>query len=276
MHLEIDRNVKPIQLPVRKVPVAVKEKLRFELDRLSDLEIITPVQVPTEWISATVVVMKPDGRIRLCIDPKPLNKALKRNHYPTPTIDEILSELSKARLFSVLDAKNGFWHVELDEASSYLTTFATPWGRYRWKRMPFGISPAPEEFQRRMTEALEGLDGVKVIHDDILLYAVGDSDDEAGIDHDKKLRARLQRCQEKNIKLNLDKLKLRLKEVSYLGHRISAEGLKVDTKKIEAITEMLAPTDRRGVQRLLGMINYVQKFAPGLSELTAPIRDLLK
>jgi hypothetical protein len=88
----------------------------------------------------------------------------------------------------VLDAKNGFWHVELDEASSYLTTFATPWGRYRWKRMPFGISPAPEEFQRRMTEALEGLDGVNIIHDDILLYAVGDSDDEAGIDHDKKLR----------------------------------------------------------------------------------------
>lgn len=108
MHLEIDPNVKPIQLPVRKVPVAVKEKLKFELDRLSDLEIITPVQVPTEWISATVVVMKPDGRIRLCIDPKPLNKALKRNHYPTPTIDEILPELSKARLFSVLDAKTDF------------------------------------------------------------------------------------------------------------------------------------------------------------------------
>jgi hypothetical protein len=183
--------VKPIQLPVRKVPVAVKEKLKFELDRLSDLEIITPVQVPTEWISATAVVMKPDGRIRLCIDPKPLSKALKRNHYPTPTTDEILPELSKARLFSVLDANNGFWHVELDEASSCLTTFATPWGQYRWKRMPFGISPAPEEIQTRMTEALEGLDGVKVIHDDILLYAVGDSDDEAGIDHDKKLRALL-------------------------------------------------------------------------------------
>ena len=127
-----------------------------------------------------------------------------------------------------------------------------------------------------MTEALEGLDGVKVIHDDILLYAVGDSDDEAGIDHDKNLRALLHRCQEKNIKLNLDKLKLKLKEVSYLGHRISAEGLKVDPKKIEAITEMPAPTDRHGVERLLGMINYVQKFSPGLSELTAPIRDLLK
>jgi hypothetical protein len=126
LHLEIDPNVKPIQLPVRKVLVAVKEKLKFELDRLSDLEIITPAQVPTKWISATVVVMKPDGRIKLCIDPKPLSKALKRNHYPTPTIDEILPELSKARLFSVLDTKNGFWHVELDEANSYLTTFATP------------------------------------------------------------------------------------------------------------------------------------------------------
>ena len=276
LHLEIDPKVKPIQLPVRKVPVAVKEKLKTELDRLTDLEIITPVQVPTEWISATVVVMKPDGRVRLCIDPKPLNKALKRNHFPTPTIDDILPELSKARLFSVCDARNGFWHVELDESSSYLTTFATPWGRYRWKRMPFGISPAPEEFQRRMSEALEGLEGVKVIQDDILLFAVGDTDEESAIDHDKKLNALLQRCREKNIKLNIDKMKLRLKEVSYLGHRISADGLKVDPNKIEAITKMPAPTDRQGVQRLLGMINYVQKFAPGLSELTSPIRELLK
>ena len=96
-----------------------------------------------------------------------------------PTLDDILPELSKARVFTVADAKNGFWHVELDEPSSLLTTFGTPWGRFKWKRMPFGISPAPEEFQMRMDEALEGLTGVCAIHDDILIYGSGDSDEEA-------------------------------------------------------------------------------------------------
>ena len=276
LHLEVDKNVKPIQLPVRKVPVSVKEKLKNELDRLTSQEIIAPVSVPTEWISAFVVVMKPDGRIRLCIDPKPLNKALKRNHFPTLTIDDILPDLSKARIFTVVDAKNGFWHVELDEPSSYLTTFATPWGRYRWRRLPFGISPAPEEFQRRISEALEGLDGVRAIHDDILIFGIGDNDEEAIADHDKKFQAFIQRCRAKNIKLNKDKVKLKLKEVSYLGHKISAEGLKVDPQKIDAIINMPRPTDRQGIQRLLGMINYLQKFAPRLSEVTAPLRELLK
>lgn len=94
----------------------------------------------------------------------------------------------------------------MDEQSRYLTTFSTPWGRYRWLRMPFGISPAPEEFQRRMEEALEGLDGIKPIHDDILIYGCGDNDKEAHDDHDRKLEALLQRCLVKNIKLNKEKI----------------------------------------------------------------------
>lgn len=99
----------------------------------------------------------------MCIDPKPLNVALKRNQYPTLTVEDILPDLSNARIFSVVDAKDGFWHIQLDQASSFLTTFGTPWGRYRWLRMSFGISPAPEEFQRRMDEALEGLDGTRAM-----------------------------------------------------------------------------------------------------------------
>ena len=156
LHLEIDPNMPPVQLPTRKVPIAIKEKLKEEIDRLEGLNIITPVNVPTSWISATVVTLKKNGNVRLCVDPKPLNQALKRNHYPLPTIEDVLPELSNARCFTVLDAKNGFWHVSLDEESSYATTFGTPWGRYRWLRMPFGISPAPEEFQRRLDQALAG------------------------------------------------------------------------------------------------------------------------
>ena len=274
--LEVDSTVKPVKMAARKVPLAIKGQLKEELDRLEKLDIIRPVDRPTDWISSLVVAPKANGHIRLCIDPRPLNQALKRNHFPTPVIEDILPELSKARLFSVVDARDGFWHVALDEPSSYLTTFATPWGRYRWMRMPFGISPAPEEFQRRMQEALEGLDGIKPIHDDILIYGCGENDKEAEEDHDRKFHALLQRCVEKNIKLNKDKLKLKVDSVTYLGFVISKEGLCIDPTKVKAITEMPTPQDKQGVQRLLGMTNFVQRFAPQLSELTAPLRSLLK
>ncbi|XP_062577795.1 uncharacterized protein K02A2.6-like [Saccostrea cucullata] len=274
--LEVDQNVKPVKMPARKVPIAIKNKLKQELDRLEQLEIIKPVNTPTDWISSLVVAPKSNGRIRLCIDPRPLNQALKRNHYPTPLIEDILPDLGKARIFSVVDARDGFWHVVMDEQSSYLTTFSTPWGRYRWLRMPFGISPAPEEFQRRMEEALEGLDGIKPIHDDILIYGCGDNDKEAHEDHDRKMEALLQRCLERNVKLNKEKMKLKVDSVTYLGFVISKNGLCIDPQKVKAIREMPTLQDRQGVQRLLGMTNFVQRFAPQLAEITAPLRSLLK
>ena len=194
LHLEIDESVPPVKLPVRKVPIAVRGQLKEELDRLSAMGIIEPVDVPTDWISSMVVTTKRNGKLRLCIDPKPLNQALKRNHYPLPSIDDLLPDLANAKVFSVADAKNGFWHVELDTESSYLTTFGTPWGRYRWLRMPFGISPAPEEFQKRLDAAMEGLEGVVPIFDDSIVFGVGDTYEAAVEDHDRKLTAFLQRC----------------------------------------------------------------------------------
>ena len=103
-----------------------------------------------------------------------------------------------------MDVKNGLRHVQLDDESSKLTTFATPWGRFRWLRMLFGISPTPEEFQRRLNEALEGLDGVRTIADDIIAFGVGDTDVEAVVDHDRKLSALLERGRQRHMKLNKD------------------------------------------------------------------------
>ena len=276
LHFELDEEVKPVQLPVRKVPVAVRDKLKKEVNRLDNLNIIKKVTVPTDWISALVVTVKPNGKVRLCIDPKPLNGALKRNHYLMPTIDDVLPELSRAKVFSVMDAKNRFWHVELDEASSYLTTFGTPWGRYRYLHMPFGVSVAPEEFERRLHEALEGLEGVQAVADDILIFGEGDTPEEAAMDHDTRLRALLKRCRAKGIKLNKDKVQLRKSQVPYLGHILSAEGLKVDPAKVDAVLQMPVPSDKKGVLRLLGMVAYLQKFAPNLSEVTTPLRQLVK
>ena len=276
LHLELDRTVLPVALPVRKVPFAMKEPLKQELDRLVKTGILIPVDVPTDWISSMAVVKKSNGKIRLCIDPKALNQALKRNHYPLPVIDDLLPLLANAKVFSVVDAKNGFWHVQLDSESSLLTTFGTPWERFRWTRLPFGISPVPEEFQRNLECALEGLDGVKPIFDDILVFGVGETQAEALSDHDSKLKALFERCRTKGIKLKKDKLKLRCKEVNFMGHVICQDGLKPDPNKVQGIAEMPTPSSKQDVKRLLGMVNYLQTFASNLSEITVPMRDLLK
>ena len=126
--------------------VALKEKLKQELEKLQHLGIIKKVTEPTPLVSSLVTARKPNGQLRVCLDPKDLNEALKRSHYPTPTIDGILPELGRAKVFSTVNAKNGFWHVELMDESSMLTTFNLPFRRFRWCRLPFGVSPAPEEF----------------------------------------------------------------------------------------------------------------------------------
>ena len=124
-----------------------------------------------------------------------------------PTVEEILPHLSNAKVLSILDAKDGFWQVKLDEESSYLTTFWTPCGRYHWLRMPFRISTAPEEFQRRQHELFKGLPGVTVIADDILVYGSSDTVENATADHDQNLIGVLERARNCNLKTNKQKLK---------------------------------------------------------------------
>uniref|UniRef100_A0A8C7IGR1 ribonuclease H n=1 Tax=Oncorhynchus kisutch TaxID=8019 RepID=A0A8C7IGR1_ONCKI len=235
---------------------------------------IKAVEKSTDWISSMIVVKKPSGKLRVRIDPKPLSKALKRSHYPLRTIEDVLPDLNRARVFSVCDVKNGFWHVELEEESSYLTTFSTHMGRYRWLCMPMGISPAPEIFQRKLNQAMEGLPGVKIIADDILIVGEGDNDEAVTLDHDKNLRMLLDRCRKLNIKLNSEKLQLRLKEVPYTGHLLTSEGLKVDPGKVTAIKQMPRTTDVQGVQCFLGMVNYLAKFCSHATEICEPLREL--
>ena len=140
-------SVTPVQHCPRRVPVPLRETLQHTLADLTEQGIIAQVQQPTLWISSMVIVPKKNGTLRICLDPQDLNRAIRREHYPLPTIENVTTQLHGAKVFTVLDVRKGFWHIELDEPSSYLTTFHTPFGRYRWRRMPFGISSAPEIFQ---------------------------------------------------------------------------------------------------------------------------------
>ena len=276
LHLEVDPEMSPVQLPPRKIPESLKQPLREHLDELVKLEVIERVDYPTDWVSAIVVAPKPNGKIRLCLDPRPLNKALKRCHHPIPTIDDVLPELSNAKVFTKVDCSNGYWQVELDEESSLLTTFNTPFGRFKWQRMPFGISPAGEIFQQRLDQEIDDLDGVRTVADDILVLGNGETMQEAVADHDRKLKELFDRCRAKHIKLNPNKIELKKTSMPYIGHILTSDGVQADPAKVQAILEMKQPTDVAGVRRILGTVNYLAKFLPHLSQVSEPLRQLTK
>ena len=147
----------------------MRGKLKEELNRMESLDAIEKVNDPSDWVNSLVIVEKPN-RVRICLDPRNLNRAIKKEHYPMKIVEDITHQLAGAKFFSTLDASNGFWSIVLDQDSSRLTTFNTPFGRYRYKRLPFGISSAPEVFQKRMSQIFENIEGCDVIMDHILVW----------------------------------------------------------------------------------------------------------
>ena len=207
--LQVNPDITPTALPARQVPIALRDQVKKELERLQKLQVITPVTAPTDWVSQLVTVHKRDNSVRLCLDPRPLNEALKRERFHLPTFEEVLPKLPNAKVFSKVDFRAGYWHVQLDEQFSHLTCFQSPYGRFKWNRLPFGLSVSSEIFYRKVCEALDGLEGVFCIADDIVIVEVGDTSNEANASHDQRLQALLQRCQDKGIVLNQQKFVLR-------------------------------------------------------------------
>ena len=155
-----------------------------------------------------------------------------------------------------------------------MTTIHTSFGRYRWRRLPFGISSAPEEFQVRLMVALEALAGTILMADDILVFGEGKDFIEAEQDHDRRFVALIERCLKDNIKLNPTKLQFKLPEVKCMGNIITKHGMKADPDKIAAITTMPTPRNRARLQRFLGMANYLSPYCPHLSATIRPLKAL--
>ena len=261
-------DIAPKILPPRTIPFALQDELKSELTRLTDLGVLKPVSEPTEWVSQMVCARKKDSSLGVCLDPRQLNTALMREHYRLPTLEDSLDKFTNAKVFSKLDVSSAYWHLELDENSSKLTTMITPFGRYRWLRLPFGLCVSSEIFQRHLMQVLEGLNGVTCIADDIAV--VGKDDD----DHDENLEALLKRCNDCGIKLNKNKFDLRCKEMVFHGHVFTPEGIKPDPSKIQAIVQMPTPKDVSDIKRFNGMVQYLAKFLPDLAEITTPLRAL--
>ena len=191
--------------------------------------------------------------VMFCLDPVDLNKAVKREHYPLRTVEEVAATLAEARVFSTLDATSGFYQIRLAEESTRLTTFNTPFGRFKFERLPFGLVSAPEIFQRAMTEMFEDIEKYELIVDDLLVW--GKSVEE----HDLTLEKVFAEGRRNGFE---EKCKFHKQEVTYVGHVFGIDGLRPSPDEVQAILNMPAPHDRLTLQRFMGMMNYLHKFIP--------------
>ena len=205
-----------------------------------------------------------------CLDLLHLNKNIKIEVHHIPTLEEISADMNGAKFFSTLDADKAFWQVKLDEESTDLVTFDTPFGRYKFLRMPYGILSASEVFQRCFQEIFGDLEGVKIYIDNVLLW--GKTKEE----HDERLRKVLEKARERNVKFNKSKCKIAVNEVKYLGHKFTDKGLQIDDDRIKAIKEIKTPKNKKGLETFLGIINYVNRYVPNHSQITSPLRNLTK
>ncbi|KAJ8047536.1 hypothetical protein HOLleu_06562 [Holothuria leucospilota] len=269
--LHIDTDVEPKAQKLRPIPFKVRKDVDAEIQRLLEADVIEPVEGPTPWVSPIVTPRKKNGGgVRICVDMREPNKAIKRERFPMPTVDELINALNEATVFSTLDLSAGYHQFELDEESRYITTFTTHRGLYRYKRLLFGVNAASEKFQKAVRQMLAGLAGVINISDDIIVY--GKSQHE----HDENLQRVFQRLIECGARLNREKCKISQPKVVYYGHTFSAEGISPAPGKISDIQNTKVPKDASEVRSFLGLTQYLARFIPNYASITAPLRELTK
>lgn len=268
--IQIKDNAKPhAVITPRNISIPLRPKVGATLQTLCKMQIIEPVTHATEWCAPMVPVIT-NGKVRITIDYTELNKAVIREYHPLPTVEECLAQLAGAKVFSKIDAFKGYFQVKLRESCKDLTTFITPFGRYRCNRMPMGMTSSSEIYQRKMTMLLTGLEGCVNHVDDTLIY--GKTVEE----HDINLRRVLKALHEGGVTLNKEKCLFRTTECTFLGYKVSDKGIQPLDSKIQAIVKMPIPKDITALRSFIGAVNQHLRFLPNTADITKPLRDLLK
>ena len=180
-HITTDLNVTPVVHAPRRCSIHTRDEIKSELENMESLEVIKRVTQPTDWVSIIAYSRKSSGQLRICLEPTDLNKAVKRQHYRTPTLDKVTHKLAGAKIFSKLDARHGYWSVSLDDESSLKTTFNSPFGRFCFTRLPFGLNLSQDVFQERMDNILEHCTGTMSIADDVGVFGKDEADHDANL-----------------------------------------------------------------------------------------------
>ena len=273
VQMEIETgDVRPKKQPLRRMPFAARHEIAKQVHEMQRNCVIQPSKSP--WSSPVVLVQKKDGTSRFCIDYRALNSVTKADTFPLPRIDDMLDRLGRSKYFSTLDLASGFWQIKMHPQSQEKTAFATPNGLYEFRVMPFGLTNAPGVFQRLMEQVVIGLnpesgpDFVSAYIDDILIFSPTLED------HLKHLRLVFDRLEEVGLKLKASKCQFARKEVDYLGHVITPDGLKPNAKLVEAVQNYPRPTSLQDLRRFLGLTSYYRKFIAGFSKVAQPLHHL--
>lgn len=267
-HIEVN-DPTPTRSPLYRCPEKAKAIIEQMLKDMKQKDIIEPSTAA--WLSPIVLVSKPDGSKRMCLDYRQVNSKLQADIQPLPRLDELVERSAGFQYYATLDMKDAYWQVVLDEASRDLTTFSDGLSLYRFKRLPFGLSCSPAVFTRQMSNVLAPLARKRWINaylDDIIVVA--DSYPQLL----ERLSTLFERFVQVGIKLNLSKCQIAQRQVKFLGHILSREGCIPDPENVEAVKAMRAPTNVREVRRFLGMAGFYRKHIPGFSKIAVPLTDL--
>ncbi|KAI7797170.1 hypothetical protein IRJ41_014565, partial [Triplophysa rosa] len=268
--LHVPKDASPRFFRPRSVPYALKPKVEEEINRLLREKIISPVKY-AEWAAPVVPIVKPDGSIRLCGDYKlTVNKVSTLEQYPIPRVEDLFARLDGGKQFTKLDMSHAYQQIIMDEHSKKYLTVNTHKGLFTYNRLPFGVASAPAIFQRTMEGLLQGIPGVVVYLDDILVTG-GNL-----VNHLKTLENVLMKLKEAGLRLKRGKFVFLADEVEYLGHRVDAQGLHPTGTKVKAIDEAPEPKNVTELKVYLGLLNYYNKFLPNLATLLAPLHLLLR
>ncbi|XP_049272416.1 uncharacterized protein K02A2.6-like [Rhipicephalus sanguineus] len=268
--LELHPEARPKFLKARSIPFALQPAYEKELDKLEQQGIIAPTQ-HSDWATPLVAVRKKNGSLRLCGDYRfTVNLATKSSSYPLPTPQEVFSTLRRGKIFSTLDLTQAYQQLKVSDKTSEVLTLNTTRGLYRVKRLPFGIAAAPAIFQRYMESQLQGIPGVCVYLDDVIISGATSED------HDTRLELVLKRLASANLRLSIDKCCFAVPEVKFLGHLIDAEGIHPTSDKVRAITEARAPTSKQELQSFLGLLTFYDRFLEHRATVANDLYNLLK
>ena len=218
----------------------------------------------------TTAVPKKDGNVRICVDMRLPNEAIKRVRHPIPTVNDISVELNGAKYFTKLDLTQAYHQLVLDEQSRYITTFSTHVGLFRYKRLNYGTNASAEIFQYVLQRELQGLHGVRNIADDIIVFG------KTRAEHDANLDNCLRRLKSKGLKLNRDKCVFLSNTLEFFGQIFSKDGIRPDPKRVTDLLHAPRPANVSEVRSLLGMVNYSSQYIPDFATLTAPLCELTK
>lgn len=260
----------PIKQRHHFVSPVIQEALNAEVDSMLERGIIE--ESKSAWSSPVLVIKKPDGKRRFCLDCRAVNNVTVKDAYPMPIIDGILASLHETVYISSIDLKDAFWQIELDEQSKDKTAFTVP-GRplYQFVRMPFGLCNAPQTMCRLMDKVInsELREYVFVYIDDLLVVS------KCFDTHITRLKAVAKCLREANLTINVLKSKFVMKEIKYLGHLVGHGQIKADPGKVDAITNFPVPNTVRQVRRFLGMCGWYRRYIAGFAATASPITDLL-